>query len=60
MAGFLTRLSAKSRTVGSFLQFLWRRKFWWLVPFIVVLLIFVVLAITAQTTGLGPFLYPVV
>ncbi len=58
--GFLSRISAKSRTLGHFLQFLWKRKLWWLVPFIVVLVIFIILAITAQTTGLGPFLYPVV
>ncbi len=41
------------------LTFLWERKLWWLIPMVVVLLLFALLVIFAQGTGVVPFLYPI-
>jgi hypothetical protein len=43
--------------VGELLGFLWQRKLWWLIPMVIVLLIFGLLMIFASTSGIGPFIY---
>jgi hypothetical protein len=42
---------------GELLSFLWQRKLWWLIPMVLVLLVFGGLMITAQSSALGPFIY---
>ena len=49
----LTRLG----TAGELLQFLWERKLWWLYPMILVLLLFGLLMVFAQTSPIAPFIY---
>jgi hypothetical protein len=39
------------------LQFMWQRKLWWLMPMIIVLLLFAFLMIFAQGTAVAPFIY---
>ncbi len=55
--GILTMVKGVFGIVKELLVFFWRKKMWWLIPFIVVLLAFGVLFIIASTTGLGPFIY---
>ena len=43
--------------VGELLNFLWKRKLWWLIPMVAVLLIFGLLLIFASASGVGPFIY---
>jgi hypothetical protein len=42
---------------GELLEFLWARKLWWLIPMVLVLLVFGGLMVTAQSSALGPFIY---
>jgi hypothetical protein len=51
--GVLTRLGI----VGELLAFLWKRKLWWLMPMIVVIVLFAVLLIFAQGSAVAPFIY---
>ena len=51
---FLYRFSI----AGELMVFLWRRKLWWLVPLVAVMLVFGLLIIFGQSTALGPFIYP--
>ena len=44
-------------TAGELMQFLWQRKLWWMIPFVVTLLIVGVLLLVGQTTGVAPFIY---
>jgi hypothetical protein len=44
-------------TLSELFLFLWKRKLWWLVPMIVVLLLFVALIVLGNTAGIGPFIY---
>jgi hypothetical protein len=44
--------------VGSFFAFLWKRKLYWLIPLMIIVFSFAFLLIFAQTTGLGPIIYP--
>ena len=38
-------------------HFLWRRKLWWLMPMVAVLVLFAVLLVFAQGSALAPFIY---
>ena len=40
------------------LGFLWKRKFWWLIPMIVVLLFVGAIMVFLQGSALAPFIYP--
>jgi hypothetical protein len=51
--GVLTRLGI----VGELLTFLWKRKLWWLMPMIIVIVLFAVLLIFAQGSAVAPFIY---
>jgi hypothetical protein len=42
---------------GELLAFLWKRKLWWLIPMVLVLLIFGLLLVFASASGIGPFIY---
>jgi len=42
---------------GELMGFLWQRKLWWLIPMVLVLLVFGGLLVTAQSSALGPFIY---
>lgn len=42
---------------GELLQFLWKAKLWFLIPMVAVLLVFGLLLIFAQATGVAPFVY---
>ena len=44
-------------TAGELMQFLWQRKLWWMIPFVVTLLLVGVLLLVGQTTGVAPFIY---
>jgi hypothetical protein len=43
--------------VNELLSFLWQRKLWWLIPMVVVLLVFGLLLVFASASGIGPFIY---
>jgi drug/metabolite transporter superfamily protein YnfA len=44
---------------GELIAFLWGRKLWWLVPMVVMLLLFGLLMVFAESSGAGPFIYAV-
>lgn len=43
--------------LGELLQFLWRRKLYWLIPMIVTLILFAVLIILGSNPATSPFIY---
>jgi len=51
--GFLTQLG----TIGELLRFMWLRKLWWMIPMILVLVLFAALLIFAQGSAIAPFIY---
>jgi len=50
-------MASNLSVVGELLGFLWQRKLWWLIPMMVVLLLFGLLMIFASTSGVGPLIY---
>lgn len=60
MANFmklLHRIASRLSIVGEVLSFFWQRKLWWLLPMLILLLIFAVFVVLGQSTPLGPFIY---
>ena len=43
--------------VGDIFAFLWKRRLWWLLPLVFILLFCSMLIVLGQVTGLGPFIY---
>jgi drug/metabolite transporter superfamily protein YnfA len=52
-----SRFLARIGTIGEFFVFLWRRRLWWMIPMFLVLAIFVILLVFAQSSSLAPFIY---
>ncbi|GAB4534340.1 MAG: DUF5989 family protein [Anaerolineae bacterium] len=50
-------LGTRLGIVGELFTFLWKRKLWWLIPMIMVIVLFAVLLIAAQGSPIAPFIY---
>ncbi len=55
--GAVKNLVAKFGILGELLFFLWQRKLWWLIPMVVILVLFGLLFIFAGSSALAPFIY---
>ncbi len=55
--GALKRLTAKLGIFGELILFLWKRKLWWMIPMIIVLVLFGLLLILTQGSAIAPFIY---
>ncbi len=53
-------LSSRLGTMGEVVGFLWARKLYWLVPMVLVLMVFGILLALASTTGIAPFIYSLI
>ena len=53
----LRNVSGGAGTIGELFTFLWRRKRFWLIPFVVMLLLVGVLILVGEVTGVAPFIY---
>jgi len=52
------KISQRFSSITAFFNFLWKRKLYWLIPIMAILLVFGLLLIFAQASGLGPLIYP--
>ena len=50
-------ITSRLGIVGELLTFLWQRKLWWLLPMVLVLVLFAALLIFAQGSAVAPFIY---
>ena len=57
MKNFIRTMTSNLGVVGELLGFLWRRKLWWLIPMVALLLVFGLLLVFASASGIGPFIY---
>ncbi|HUU51494.1 MAG TPA: DUF5989 family protein [Candidatus Heimdallarchaeota archaeon] len=42
---------------GELLSFMWKRKLWWLIPMMIVLVLFGLLLVFTQSSAVAPFIY---
>jgi hypothetical protein len=57
MRNFLRSMQSNLGVASELLSFLWSRKLWWLLPMVILLLVFGLLLIFATASGLAPFIY---
>lgn len=53
----LRNVAGGAATVGELFTFLWRRKRYFLIPFVVTLIVVAVLLLVGEVTGVAPFIY---
>ena len=53
----LRSILSRFGVVGEMFSFLWKRKLWWLMPMMIILVALGLLMIFGQATGIGPFIY---
>ncbi len=46
--------------VAELLAFLWTQRLWWMIPLVLVMLLFLGIIAFANATALGPFIYPLI
>lgn len=49
---------SKLSSLRELFSFLWKRKLWWLMPMIVVFLVFGILLLFVGSSPLAPLIYP--
>lgn len=57
MRAFFKTMLNNAGVVGEFVYFLWQQRLFWMIPMVVVLLLFGMLIIFASSSGVGPFVY---
>lgn len=51
------RLVSRAGVVGRLCSFLWQERMWWLIPMVIVLIVFGALILFAQSSAVAPFIY---
>jgi drug/metabolite transporter superfamily protein YnfA len=51
------RFISKLGIFGELLGFLWHRKLWWMIPMVIVLVLFGILLVFTQSSAIAPFIY---
>lgn len=57
MRDFVRGMVTNTGVLREMLRFLWSRKLWWLIPMVVLLLLFALLLVFATASGVAPFIY---
>ncbi len=57
MSGWGKKMLSRMGILGELLNFLWKRKLWWMIPMIVMLIVFTLLLVAAQGSSFMPFIY---
>jgi hypothetical protein len=57
MGNFVRGMVTNTGVIGEMVRFLWARKLWWLIPMVMLLLLFGLLLIFASSSGVAPFIY---
>ncbi len=59
LKSFFQKMGSRTGILGSLFRYFWANKMWWIIPFLVILVIFGVIIIIGHTTPLGPFIYTI-
>ena len=54
---FIRTTRVRFSIAGELLAYLWRRKLWWMIPMVTVLVLFGLLLVFTQGSALAPFIY---
>ena len=60
MSRFLRDMQLRLGIFAELFAFLWRRKLWWLIPMMAVIVLFALMIMLGSATPLGPFIYTLI
>ncbi|OGM03523.1 hypothetical protein A2715_02625 [Candidatus Woesebacteria bacterium RIFCSPHIGHO2_01_FULL_39_32] len=55
---YIKNFKIKLGLIGELIAFLWSQKLWWMIPMVLVLVVFGLFLIFAQGTSFVHFIYP--
>lgn len=56
----LSSIKQRLGIVGEFLEFLWKKRMYWMIPVFLMLVLIGALVLFAQSSALSPFIYTLV
>ena len=54
---FIQNLKRKFGIIGNFVEFLWQRKLWWMIPMILIFVLLGLVLVLTQGSVIAPFIY---
>ena len=57
MRKFWQGLVSRLGVVGEIMELLWANKKWWLIPMVLILVVFGIVLVFASASAVGPFIY---
>jgi hypothetical protein len=57
IGNFFASFGRRLGIIGKFFKFLWKKKNWWLIPLVVILLLFALILILGSNPVIAPFIY---
>lgn len=54
---WVSKTKSKLGIIGSFFEFLWARKLWWLIPMFFILFAIGLVLVLTQGSAIAPFIY---
>ena len=55
--GIVKKLVSKLGIFSELMYFLWKRKLWWLMPIVILLVIFGLILVFTEGSAIAPFIY---
>jgi hypothetical protein len=55
----LKNLKARLGVIGELMEFLWTNKKWWLIPIVILLILFLTLLVLSSNPVVAPFIYTI-
>jgi hypothetical protein len=59
MKKLIHSVTSRMGTIKELFAFLWENRLWWIIPFVVVLVLFGVLVFFVQSSPVAPFMYAI-
>jgi len=53
----IKKISHRAGVLGELMRYLWKRKLWWLIPMVALLVLVGLLLVFTQSSAVAPFIY---
>ncbi|MDW7759516.1 MAG: DUF5989 family protein [Acidobacteriota bacterium] len=57
--GSVRRFFSRFGVIHELMVFLWKRKLWWMMPMVLILVLFGLLLVFSQSSVIAPFIYTI-
>jgi hypothetical protein len=57
MKKLINSIKSRTGTIHELFAYLWENKLWWIIPAVIVIILFGILIVFAQASPVSPFIY---